>query len=136
MGTIQASKNGEGSLFIKSIVKGVLLATSVSLILICVFAFLLRFVDISVDYIKPINQVIKILSILLGTFVGLKKMNEMGLIAGFLIGFLYTVLAFFVFSLLNGGLSFNPSLINDLIFGGICGAISGVISVNLFSRRK
>jgi len=120
--------------FFKSLIKGSLFALSISLISICIFAFLLRFFDISDDAIKPINQIIKIVSILVGVLFGLNKMKEMGLITGFLIGIVYTLLAFFVFSILNGGFCFDGSLINDLIFGGIAGAIAGIVSVN-FKRK-
>ena len=65
---------------------------------------------------------------------GLKKLKEMGLITGFLIGVLYTALAFVVFSILNGGFVFEMSLINDLLFGGIAGGIAGIIAVN-FKKR-
>ena len=126
------SKNENG--YFKSVIKGSLMALSISLILICIFAFILRFCDISSDVIKPINQVIKIVSILIGSFYGLKKATEMGLITGFSIGIFYTILAFVVFSLLNGGFVFERTLINDLIFGGIAGAVAGIISVN-FKKR-
>lgn len=121
--------------FFLSLLKGSLMALSISLILICIFAFLLRFCDIKTEAIKPINQVIKIVSILIGAFYGLKKSTEMGLITGLFIGLVYTILAFVVFSVLNGGFNFERSLINDIIFGGIAGAIAGVIAVN-FKKKK
>lgn len=121
--------------FFISLLKGSLMALSISLILICVFAFLLRFCDIKTEAIKPINQVIKIVSILIGTFYGLKKSTEMGLITGLFIGLAYTLLAFVVFSILNGGFNFERSLINDIIFGGIAGAIAGVVAVNFKKKR-
>lgn len=119
----------KGMLF-KAIIKGALLALSISLILICIFAFMLRFIDIPISAIEPINQVIKFGSIILGVFVSLKKVKEMGLITGFIIGVLFTLLAFVVFSLLNGGFCFETSLINDILFGGIAGGIAGIVAVN------
>ena len=116
---------------LKSIIKGTLMAISISLIGICIFAFILRFFDISVGLIKPINQIIKILSVLFGVFYGLKKTTEMGLISGFAIGLLYTIIAFVIFSILNGGFSFDSTLINDVIFGAISGSISGIVVVNV-----
>lgn len=116
--------------FFKALIKGSLFALSISLIAICIFAFLLRFLDISADLIKPINQAIKIVSILFGVFVGFKNVKEMGLITGFLVGIIYTILAFLIFSLSNGGICFETSLINDLLFGGIAGGIAGVVAVN------
>lgn len=120
--------------FFKCLIKGSLIALSISLIAICIFAFVLRFCDISEEVIKPINQIIKIVSVLIGAYIGMKDCKEMGLITGFFIGLLYTVLAFVVFSLLNGIFEFNSSLINDLIFGGIAGGIAGILAVNF--RKK
>ena len=121
---------GSSGNFFTSLIKGALIALSISLIAICIFAFVLRFCDINSSAIKPINQAIKIISILIGTLIGLKKSKEMGFISGFCIGLLYTILAFVVFSILNGGFVFDRSIINDLIFGSLAGAIAGVIAVN------
>ena len=126
-------KAGRGD-FTKALIKGALLGLSISLIGICVFAFVLRFLDISTDAIKPINQVIKFGSIIIGVFIGLKNVKEMGLITGFLVGVIYTILSFLVFSLLNGGIVFETTLINDVIFGGIAGGIAGIVAVN-FKRK-
>ena len=131
-----ASYNVGDKGFIKTVIKGALIALSISLVSICVFAFLLRFFEISSDLIKPINQIIKIISVLFGTFMSLKNIKEMGLITGFFIGVLYSFLAFLIFSILNGSISFNPSLLNDILFGGISGAIAGVFAVNIFGKRK
>lgn len=130
--TIKAKK--EKVSFIGTVLKGSLIALSFSLIAILIFAFLLRIMTISDSAIKPINQVIKILSILVGVLVGLKKNRDMGLLRGLVIGCFYTIFAFVSFSILDGNFSFSISLINDLLFGSIAGAVCGVIAVNL--RRK
>ena len=49
-------------LFIKALLKGTLISLSISLLTICIFAFMLRFLDINIGLIKPINQAIKIIS--------------------------------------------------------------------------
>ena len=106
-----------------SIVKGSLIALCVSLIGILIFAFCLKFTSLSDKLILPINQVIKGLSIFLGVFFGLKKRKEMGLVSGLLIGFVYTIVAFIVFSILNGAFNFDHTLLNDIVFGTIIGGI-------------
>lgn len=117
-----------------TILKGSLIALSISLVGILIFAFFIKYIAISTDAIKPINQVIKGISLLAGTFIALKKVNQMGLINGLLIGLAYTILAFVVFSILDRDFTFNKTLINDFLFGGIIGAICGIISVNF--RKK
>ena len=120
----------EKSPFWGGVIKGALIALSLSLILILIFAFVMRFISISDEAIKPINQVIKIASVMLGTIMGLKKTKEMGLISGLLVGILYTIIAFLAFSILDGNFSFSATLVNDLLFGGVTGAICGIIAVN------
>lgn len=114
-----------------NLVKGTLIALSFSLIGILIFAFILKFTNISESVITPVNQVIKGISIFLGVFIALKKQRETGLVSGLLIGFLYTILAFLVFSALSGSISFDTTLLTDIAFGGIIGGICGIISVNL-----
>ena len=116
---------------VKPIIKGVLVALAISLVAILLFAFLLRWTNISDSLIVPVNQVIKGVSIFLGVFFGLKKVKQNGIINGLIIGFLYTIVAFLVFSLLDGAFCFDKSLLNDILFGTIIGAICGIICVNL-----
>ena len=128
------NEEGEKPKFWLNILKGSLVALSVSLVGILIFAFFIKYVAVPTEAIKPVNQVIKGISLLVGTFVALKKVNQMGLINGLLIGLCYTVIAFLVFSILDGNFEFNKTLVNDLLFGGIIGGICGVIAVNL--KRK
>lgn len=114
-----------------SLLKGVIISLCVSLISILIFAFLLKFTNISESIITPINQIIKGVSIFLGVFLGLRSEKKMGLLSGLLIGMIYTLLAFVVFSALNGSFVFDRTLITDFCFGGIIGAICGIICVNI-----
>ena len=117
--------------FLGGVIKGTLIALCVSLVLILVFAFLIKFTNIPDSAIAPINQVIKGASIFLGVFLGLKKVKELGLVSGLLIGLIYTLMAFIVFSILAGSFAFNLSLLTDMIFGAVIGAICGIICVNI-----
>lgn len=132
--SIKVNKSEKQVSFMSAILKGSLMALSVCLILILIFAFALRFIAIDDSLIRPINQVIKTVSILVGTFYGLKKCNGMGLISGLVIGVLFTIIAFIAFSVLDGCFEFGVALINDCMFGSVIGGISGIIAVNL--RKK
>ncbi len=126
---LKASKSANGMFL--CILKGVLVGLCVSMVGILLFAFILRFTSVSDKIIAPVNQVIKGVSIFLGVFVALKKHKEMGLLNGFLIGFLFTIVAFLVFSLLDGAFCFDRTFLNDIIFGSVIGGICGIICVNL-----
>lgn len=116
------------------LLKGTLISLAVSLVGILIFAFFIKYVAVPTSAIRPVNQVIKGISLFVGTFIALKKTDKMGLVTGLLIGLFYTVLAFVVFSILDGHFEFSKTLVNDLLFGGIIGAICGIIAVNL--RKK
>ena len=120
--------------FFVSVLKGSLIALSVCLIGILIFAFVLRTFTISDSVIRPVNQVIKIISILFGVFLGLKKSSDMGLVSGLVIGLLFTIISFVSFSILDGNFDFGISLLNDCLFGSIIGGICGIIAVNF--RKK
>lgn len=127
---VKALKNEKNKLF-PVVLKGVLVGLCVALVGILLFAFLLRFTSISDKFISPVNQVIKGVSIFAGVFLGMKKHKTNGLLSGLLIGFLFTVVAFLVFSLLDGAFVFDKTFLSDLIFGTIIGSICGIICVNL-----
>lgn len=110
------------------LLKGAFWAISTSLVCVLIFAFIIKFTSINESLISPINQGIKILSILIGCFIASKKINSNGWLWGLLLGAIYTILAFVIFSILDGEFNFNLSLLNDITFGSILGLISGIIA--------
>ena len=119
-----------------AVLMGSLFAVIVSLVGILFFAFVIKLFGLTDGVLKPVNQVIKGISIMLGCLFALKKYRENGLVVGLCVGLLYTLIAFVVFSLLNGSFGFDKTLLTDIVFGGIMGAICGVICVNIKKRTK
>ena len=115
------------------VVKGVIFSLAISMILIVIFAIIIRFVNIGDALIMPINQVIKGVSLFFGVWLALRGTNK-GLIKGAIIGALFSVLSYIVFSILSSSLSFGFSTITDLLFNLIFGAISGLIVVNISKK--
>ena len=69
-------------------------ALCISLVLILVFALILRFVDLDTSFIMPINQIIKIISIFIGVITVFKKNKSKGFVKGVFIGLVYSVAAY------------------------------------------
>mgnify|MGYP004475656473 FL=1 len=111
--------------------KGSLISVCVSLVAILLFAFIIKLTGMSKGLIKVINQIIKVVSIFLGTFFILRKTSQKGLFTGIIVGLLYTIIALVVFSILNGKFAFDITLLIDIIFGAVMGAICGAICVNI-----
>jgi len=112
---------------ILNITKGAFFALSCSLLCVLAFAFVLKFTTLSESYISPINQGIKIFSILIGCYVMSKKIKHKTWLWGAIIGVIYTCLAFIIFSILDGEFSFDISLLYDILFASLIGILSGLI---------
>ena len=133
---MEKTKKIRDNSFLFSSIKGCLVAIAISLLGILFFAFVIKMFGITDGFLKPVNQVIKGISVLIGVFVGMKNSKQKGLIQGLVIGIVYTVLAFVIFSALNGKFNFDKSLLNDILFGGITGAICGIIAINFKKSTK
>lgn len=118
---------------VTDVLKAVLFATLISLALVLVFAIVIRFADVKTSVIMPVNIAIKILSMLIGVMLGFKNPQN-GLVKGAISGLVYMLLTFLIFSALDGFKDVAFSWI-DLITLPVAGAISGIITVNLKSRR-
>lgn len=123
------TENTKGKNVIKMFV-GVGVALIISLALILAFALLIKWFDWSDAVIMPANIIIKIISISIGVLI-VTKDGKSGAVKGAILGAVYILLCFLVFSLLNGAMIINISLLYDALLGMIGGAILGIISVTL-----
>lgn len=126
------SEQKSGKYVLETVI-AVFVALIISLILVVVAAFAIKLFSIPDNAIMIINQVIKGLSILVAGLICLKLPNN-GWLRGFIVGLVYILLAFVVFSLLSGEFTFGLSLLNDAVLGGVSGLISGIIAVNIRKR--
>ena len=118
---------------VTAVLKAVLFATLISLALVLIFAIVIRFAHVENKVIMPVNVAIKILSLLVGVLLAF-KIPQNGLVKGAISGLLYMLFTFLIFSALNGFKDVTFSWI-DLITLPVAGAISGIIKVNLKSRK-
>lgn len=110
-------------------VKGMIVALLISLALVILFAFCLKWFSLSDSTIVPITLLIKGISVLVGSLIAVRG-NSKGLIKGLSFGAIYIVFAFIVFSLLAGSFSLGVSSLLDLAFGALLGGIVGIVKVN------
>ena len=122
--------------WILDIVKTVVIAVLISMVLVLVFALVVKATDIDGDAISYVNQGIKIVSVLVGTLIGFKRGGKAGWIKGLLSGVLYVATSFLVFSLISENLSFDNLTWVDFLTGAAVGLICGVIAVNVKKSAK
>ena len=122
------------NLGVVSLLKAVLIGIVCTLIGIVIFAFVLKFTDLNSNIIGYVNDAIKAISIFVIVFLLNRKHNGNLLIKSVVAGFLYALLTFIIFSILNGGFNFNMSIVFDILFAIIVSAIAAII-INLTGKR-
>ena len=127
---MEKTKSINKSNLILDIAKGVIFSLVISMVLIIVFAIIIRFVNVPDKFIMPINQVIKGISLLVGIIIALKG-SDKGFIKGLIIGIFYSIVSYIIFSILSSTLAFGLTTITDILFNSIIGAVSGLIAVNM-----
>lgn len=118
-----------------NVLKGVLFSLIISVVLILILAVVAKYTDISDKTISAINQVIKVVALLLGILIGVKNQKG-GFIIGAIVGLLYTLISFAIFSAISGNLTFDKITVFDFLICIAVGAISGILTVNLKGLKK
>lgn len=118
-----------------SIIKCCLLGIVTTLIGVVLFAVVLKFVDVPSIVVSYVNDIIKAVAIFV-TMICIKKSHDGKLILkAIFAGILYAALSFVIFSIMNGGFTFNLSFLYDLLFAVAVAVIASII-VNLTFKRK
>ena len=119
---------------IVNILKASLIGVVISIILVLLFAFVLKFVDLNSGAISLVDQIIKVISVFIAV-VMLNKANDEGLLLkGILTGAVYSIITFIVFSILNGGFNLGIGVLTDIAFSALVGGASAIL-LNLIKKK-
>ena len=108
-------------------IKGLIVALIFSLISVLVFALIIELCNLPLTAIKPVNCIIKIIAVCLGTLFSVKE--NMGLIKGVFSGFLISFFTFLLFCTISGDVNFSLPLLWEILLGGAVGGIVGIVAV-------
>jgi len=111
----------------RAVIKGILHSVIASLILVFTFALVILLSGLSSSFIRPVAQIIKVLSIFWGVAVALRGIDKRGWLFGALIGLLYTVIIFLIFSIIDTNFGITSGLLADTLFACVIGVISAFI---------
>ena len=121
----------KNNVFLK-IIKGVGISFAFTLISLTIFSALLTYTSLSENLIQPVIISVTGISILAGSFFATRKVGKNGILKGITVGLIYIVLIYFISSIVNkGDFSLNLGSIIMVLAGIICGAIGGIIGVNI-----
>ena len=107
--------------------RGTLYALVITLASILLFAILVNFAGISDAVIKPIIQIIKALSIFTGVYLMLKRIEKRAWMHGGILGLVYTMLAFFILSIIDSDFSITGSFLIESLFALAVGIASALL---------
>ena len=107
--------------------RGTLYALVLTLAGVLIFAFVVKFAGISDSVIRPIIQIIKALSIFTGVYFLLKRIEKRAWMHGGILGLVYTVLAFFILSIIDSNFSVTGGFFIEALFALAVGMGSALL---------
>lgn len=94
-----------------------------------VFAGIISLFNLPSSVIKPVNQVFKVVAIVLGGMLFLR--GERGLFKGALLGFSSVAFTWLIFCAIAASFTFGWTTLLEAVIGAFAGGISGIIAVNV-----
>lgn len=125
-----AFKEETSKLSIFKLILSSIISVLISLGLILIFALVIKWFNLADNIIEPVNIVIKILSVSVGVFI-ITRDGSRGIVKGTLVGAIYSVLCYVIFSLLLGSFAISLTNLWDLLLGVVSGALLGILFVNI-----
>lgn len=116
------------------IVRSSLIAVVSSLVLILIFAIIIKFTGIADNIILVINMIIKSLSVVLGILFGIKNV-KLGAVKGLLSGVLFVFVTYALFAIINLDGSVDLGMVIDSLIILAESLISGIIAVNIKDKK-
>ena len=108
------------------LVGGLVVSLIATLVMVFAFAAAVMLFDLGEGVITPVNQVIKVVSILAGTMVAAKGMK--GWLAGLTVGAAYMLLGVILYCAFSGELLPAMAMLGDLALGCAAGLLSGMLA--------
>ena len=134
MSDVISATAGTGAGTIRIILKSVkfiILSYIISFILLLVLAAVIVYTNVSETISGPAVNIITLSGAFISSFLTTKNLTSRGWFFGFLSGLFNIALLFAAGALFTSSPFFTVSRIMFMLYGGICGAIGGIIGVNV-----
>lgn len=124
-----SDEKSKGSILV--IGKGILIAYTISAVLIVIYGILLYSTSLSESSMPTITMIITMISIALSAIYTAIRAESRGWLNGALLGLIYMIILFLIELIFRAGVSFNGLLILRLFMGFVVGTLAGIIGINL-----
>lgn len=112
-------------------VKFIILSYIISFILLLVLAAVIVYTNVSETISNPAVNIITLSGAFISSFLTAKNLTSRGWLFGFLSGLFNVAFLFAAGTLFTSSPFFTVPKIMFMLYGGICGAIGGIIGVNV-----
>lgn len=109
------------------ILTSALIALICSMVLIVGFAFLLQRQVLDIDSVHIVNPIIKAVSAIIASLIGVKRLGSRGWLYGLICGTAYAILSFLIFSILSNNFGFSVGNLVDIAMCGLAGMVGGIL---------
>lgn len=121
---------------ILSLSRGLLCAVALTLLGMTGIAALAVYLRASDTAIRILNQLLKCLSILLGTTVSVGRGGSRGFFTGMALAIVYMALGYAMAVLLGGNAFAVPGMLGEILIGAALGGVIGAVLSNLPTPRR
>ena len=111
------------------ILKAASAAVIVSLLFVLIFTLIIQLFSLPLGAVKPVNQVFKILSIAIGGLIFIR--GDKGWLKGIIYGLIAVIATYLLYGAIAHSLSISWKFAIEILLGTACGAITGIIAVNI-----
>lgn len=112
------------------IVKGSVLAITISIILLLIFAATLTYTNINEQVIPTVIVIITAVSILIGSQITASHIQKNGILNGVAVGLIYVMSLYLISSIISQNFSLNNYSIILIATSVMIGGLGGIIGVN------
>ena len=111
------------------VVKATSASVVVSLVFVLIFTLIIQLFSLPMGAVKPVNQVFKILSIAIGGLIFIR--GDKGWLKGIVYGTIAVIVTFLLYGAISRSLAISWKFLIEILIGIVCGAITGIIAVNI-----
>ena len=111
------------------VIKAASAAVIASLLFVLIFTLVIQLFSLPLEVVKPVNQVFKILSIVVGGLIFIR--GDKGWLKGIIYGVIAVIVTYLLYGAISHSLSISWKFPLEILLGAVCGTITGIIAVNI-----
>ena len=119
-----------------ALTRGLLAAVAATLAGMLLLAAAVIYLDVTDGALAALNQILKLLSVVLGARLAVGAGGERGFVTGAAVGLLYMALGYVLYWRLGGALLSAAAMLLEMLAGFAVGAAAGAVCANLRPRAR